>query len=100
MVQKIKEELKKRWVIQGLIGYALIFLLILGSLGVYVINAQNQNYLQRENQGYIRYLTCVADIRNSEKVITISDEISEACWKVAEQRVGIPLQRYDKSITD
>ena len=67
---------------------------------MYVINTGNQNYIQMENQGYIRYLTCVADIRNSEKVITISDEISEACWKVAEQKVGIPLQRYDKSITN
>lgn len=100
MVQKLKENLKKRWVVQGLIGYFLIILLVVGSLAVYVVSANNQNYLQRENQGYIRYLTCVADIRNSEKVITISDEISEACWKVAESRVGIPLQRYDKSIAD
>ena len=100
MVKEIKESFKKRYIVQVFIGYLLIILLIGGSIAVYFTNAQAQNHLTRENQGYVRYLTCIADIRNQLNVVAISDEISEACWQKAEAQTGIKLNRYDKSIVN
>lgn len=100
MGEKVKASLKKKYVWEVIFGYILLIVLVVGSLSVYVISSHEQNRLTRENQGYVRYLTCIADIRNQLNVIAISNEISEACWQKAEQQTGIKLNRYDKSIVD
>lgn len=100
MGEKMKKNLKKKYVWEVIFGYILLIVLVVGSISVYYIGSQEQNRLTRENQGYVRYLTCIADIRNQLNVIAISGEISEACWQKAEQQTGIKLNRYDKSIVN
>ena len=90
---KIKDE-DKLSKARTIMGFALIATLLLASVTLLYLRSQENGRLSKENQGYIRYLACVADIRNSKGVITVSDEISEACWDQAEKETGVHLTRY------
>ena len=51
----------------------------------------------RENNGYLRYVACVVDVRNEIKEVALPDGASEKCWQIAEREVGVKLKRYSKS---
>ena len=95
MTEELKTA-KRPYVKRFVAGYLMIIFILVGNATLYAINSAEQRYAIRETQGYIRYLTCVANIRNQEKTITISDEISASCWKEAERQTGVTLQRFSK----
>lgn len=38
------------------------------------------------------------DIRNEKGVVTLPNEVSDACWKQAEKETGVSLVRYSEKI--
>lgn len=83
-----------RLTIAGLL-LATLFVLSVALLYVKVTEGQ---LTSAQNQGYVRYLACVADIRNEKNVIAVSNEISDACWEQAEQEIGTKLPRYSEKV--
>lgn len=81
------------WIVLGFIMLAgAIVLLILA-----LMQAQESARTSKENQGYVRYLACVTEIRNTTGVIAVSKAVSDRCWSTAEKQVGIKLNRYSES---
>ena len=91
------EELKtahRPYVKRVVAAYLMIVFILVGNATLYAVNSAEQRYAISETQGYIRYLTCVANIRNQQGTVTISNGVSESCWKEAERQTGVTLQRF------
>lgn len=71
-----------------------ILVVVLGPVAALFIQAGDNRQASQQNQGYLRYLACVADVRNSAKTVTISVEKLDKCWDLAEQQAGVDLPRY------
>ena len=88
----------KGYKIKALIGFCLLVLLFIASIALLVLQIRESVSTSSANQGYVRYLACVTDIRNEKGVVTISNEISDACWNEAEKEAGVELPRYSEKI--
>lgn len=88
----------KGYKIKALIAYCLLVLLFVASIALLVLQIREGVGTSSENQGYVRYLARVTDIRNEKGVVTISNEISDACWNQAEKEAGVKLPRYSETI--
>lgn len=97
MKEKIKQ-FNKGYKIKVFIAFVLLGILLTASLSLLYLKISDGAQTSRENQGYVRYLACVTDIRNELNVIAISDEISDACWAEAEKEVGVQLSRYSEKV--
>lgn len=75
-------------------------LLMLGGLvaliSLSIMTSSESARTSRENQGYVRYLACVAEIRNSRNVIAIDKATSDFCWEEAQAKAGVTLTRYSE----
>lgn len=96
MKDKIKSY--KGYKIKGFIGFILLVLLLSGSVALLFLKIQEAREISAENQGYVRYLACLADIRNELDVIAVSNDISDACWSQAEKEAGVTLSRYSEKV--
>jgi len=92
------EETPKGNKIRTAVGFMLIGLLLITSVTLLYLRSAENGRLSTENQGYIRYMACVVDIRNELETVTVSNEISEACWAQAEKETGIKLNRYTEKV--
>lgn len=81
-------------------AFSLLFIFAFSSLALLVFTIQAAKYESTQNQGYLRYVACVVDIRNELKSTSISDELSDACWAEAEKEVGVKLPRYSSKIEE
>lgn len=88
----------KGYKIQGFIGFVLLLFLLGASVSLLFNKIQDASHISAENQGYVRYLACLADIRNELDVIAVSNEISDACWIQAEKEAGVELSRYSEKV--
>ena len=88
----------KGYKIKSFIGFSLVGLLFASSVALLFLKIQDGAQTSAENQGYVRYLACVTDIRNEKGVVTVSNQISDACWSQAEQEAGVQLPRYSEKI--
>lgn len=78
------------------IAVMIIFVLvvILGPVTALYIKSSDNTQTSKENQGYLRYLACVADVRNKAAALTISVDKLDQCWELAESQAGVDLPRY------
>lgn len=74
---------------------SLLVVLIVGMITIWMV-ASESSRKSRENNGYLRYVACVVDVRNEIKAVSLPDGASEKCWKIAENEVGVKLKRYSK----
>lgn len=88
----------KGYKIKSFIGFSLLAVLFAASVALLFLKIQDGAQTSAENQGYVRYLACVTDIRNEKGVIAVSNEISDACWSQAEKEAGVSLPRYTEKI--
>jgi len=94
-IEKLRTNKENRTTfIQAIVGFSLLTLLMVSSISLIYSRSVENARISHENQGYIRYMACVIDVRNELETITVSNEISEACWQEAEKETGIKLARY------
>lgn len=79
---------------EKIIMFIFVAVVIVGPSTAVFIQAGANSQTSRENQGYLRYLACVADVRNKAKALTISVEKLDQCWDLAEDQAGVNLPRY------
>ena len=98
---KIKEfftSMVKEFSKREVIGFSLLVILFALSSVVLLLKIQDGSQTSAENQGYVSYLACVADIRNELGTIAVSDKVSDACWLQAEKETGATLPRYSEKV--
>lgn len=95
IIDSIHEFTKKE-----IFAFSLLIIFAFSSLALLVFTIQDAKQESTQNQGYLRYVACVVDIRNELKSISISDDLSDACWKEAEKEVGVTLPRYSSKIQE
>jgi len=71
-----------------------VVVVIFGPITAMLLQSNANNQTSRENQGYLRYLACVADVRNKANALTISVNKLDQCWELAEAQAGVDLPRY------
>lgn len=71
----------------------LIFLMVTSPIVLFLQAAEGDRETL-ENQGYLRYVACVIDVRNRTSSITISPEKLDKCWEIADAQAGVKLPRY------
>ena len=101
MKADVSDKRRREFKIRALIGFGLLGVLLVSSIVLLIVQidgGERARVTSLQNQGYVRYLACVTDIRNEKKVITVSDEISDACWKQAEKEIGMKLPRYSEQV--
>ena len=81
-----------------LFAFFLLVILLVSSVWLLVIKLQDTSNISNQTQGYTRYVACMIDVRNEKGVVTVGNDISDACWKTAEKETGITLVRYSEKI--
>lgn len=77
------------------IAVIIIFIVVvMASPIILFVQASNGDQETLENQGYLRYMACVADVRNKTNVVAIPVEKLDQCWSIAEEQVSVKLPRY------
>lgn len=77
----------------------LIFIAIILISPIVLIIQLNENRSDTlENQGYIRYVACVIDVRNQAGSVTVPKSVLDKCWTSAEQEINTKLERYHNII--
>lgn len=77
-------------------AFLLLIILIILSVILLYFKIQEGAVINARNQGYVRYIACTIDIRVEQGVNTVSEEISDACWRQAEHEIGEDLPRYSE----
>lgn len=80
------------WIVMGAAATVGLIALVVMS----VLSSAESARTSKENQGYVRYLACVAEIRNSRNVIAIDKKTSDFCWEEAQKKAGVQLTRYSE----
>ena len=80
--------------VKEIIVIVLFIVIVIASPVILFVQASNGDQETLENQGYLRYMACVVDVRNSAGTVSIPAAKLDQCWTVAEQQVGIKLPRY------
>lgn len=96
----MKDKIKsiKGYKIKGFLGFVLLILLVVASVSLLFVKIQEAQQTSAENQGYVRYLACLADIRSEQGVVAVNNDISDACWAQAEKEAGVTLSRYSEKV--
>ena len=81
-----------------LFAFFLILILFGSSMWLLVSELKYNANVSNQTQGYTRYIACMIDIRNEKGVVTLPNEVSDACWKQAEKETGVSLVRYSEKI--
>lgn len=84
----------RQFELKELIAFGLLLILASASLVLLIITINNARETSVQNQGYLRYVACVVDIRNEMGTVVVSDDLSDNCWDQAEKETGTKLQRY------
>lgn len=75
------------------LGMTLLLCIAILFYALFNVSSENGK-TSRENQGYVRYIACVIEVRNTRNVVAVDDKTSDACWYIAEKQVGVKLTRY------
>lgn len=91
-------KMAKEYKIEELLAFTLVLILFCASMSLLVSEIKYNANVSNQTQGYTRYIACMIDIRSEKGVVTLPDEISDACWKQAEKEAGVSLVRYSEKI--